>query len=182
MGAFYRVLRLMELAAEFGYTTASKLSTENWVRYSNAGTRTCRSKRCRTRLNPQHLHALHGFHRMRHFGFLANRVRQGKLAQCRLLLGHTTHSPTRGEALDLKTPELSAGNVASTRPAAINPSPSVPVICRRLYEPSCRAPAMTFSATVQQRCHLRSYFRIQSLGVRFPEACFACLKQLVSHV
>ena len=27
----------------------------------------------------------HGFHRLRHFGFLANRVRQEKLAQCRTL-------------------------------------------------------------------------------------------------
>jgi hypothetical protein len=30
----------------------------------------------------------HGFHRLRHFGFLANRVRQEKLARCRALLGH----------------------------------------------------------------------------------------------
>ena len=33
-----------------------------------------------------------GFHRLRHFGFLANRVRQEKLTQCRTLLGHTTRA------------------------------------------------------------------------------------------
>ena len=37
----------------------------------------------------------HGFHRMRHFGFLANRVRQEKLAQCRTLLGHATQPRAR---------------------------------------------------------------------------------------
>jgi hypothetical protein len=34
------------------------------------------------------LHVLpHGFHRIRHFGFLGNRYRQEKLARCRQLLG-----------------------------------------------------------------------------------------------
>jgi hypothetical protein len=47
----------------------------------------------------------HGFHRMRHFGFLANRVRQEKLAQCRTLLGHATQ-PRLPVAVDLKAPEL----------------------------------------------------------------------------
>ena len=47
----------------------------------------------------------HGFHRMRHFGFLANRVRQEKLAQCRTLLGHAP--PLRPPAaVDPKAPEL----------------------------------------------------------------------------
>jgi hypothetical protein len=47
----------------------------------------------------------HGFHRMRHFGFLANRVRQAKLAQCRTRLGHATppHPPA---AVDLTAPAL----------------------------------------------------------------------------
>ena len=57
-----------------------------------------------------------GFHRLRHFGFLANRVRQEKLAQCRPLLGHTTRPPTRDEATDLKTPEVSAGEPGSVCP------------------------------------------------------------------
>ena len=57
-----------------------------------------------------------GFHRMRHFGFLANRVRQAKLAQCRTLLGHTTRPPARDEATDLKTPEVSAGEPGSVCP------------------------------------------------------------------
>jgi hypothetical protein len=47
----------------------------------------------------------HGFHRMRHFGFLANRVRQEKLAQCRTLLGHAP--PLRPPAaVDPKALEL----------------------------------------------------------------------------
>jgi hypothetical protein len=37
----------------------------------------------------------HGCQRMRHFGFLANRVRQEKLAHCRTLLGHATSPPLR---------------------------------------------------------------------------------------
>jgi len=57
-----------------------------------------------------------GFHRLRHFGFLANRVRQEKLAQCRPLLGHTTRPPPRDEATDLKTPEVSAGEPGSVCP------------------------------------------------------------------
>src|SRR2546423_15210218 len=47
----------------------------------------------------------HGFHRLRHFGFLANRVRQEKLAQCRTLLGHAT-PPRPPAAVDLKAPAL----------------------------------------------------------------------------
>jgi hypothetical protein len=57
-----------------------------------------------------------GFHRLRYFGFLANRVRQEKLTQCRTLLGHTTRPPTRDEATDLKTPEGSAGEPGSVCP------------------------------------------------------------------
>ena len=48
----------------------------------------------------------HGFHRMRHFGFLANRVRQEKLAQCRTLLGDATQPCTPATAVDLKTPAV----------------------------------------------------------------------------
>jgi hypothetical protein len=48
----------------------------------------------------------HGFHRMRHFGFLANRVRQEKLAQCRTLLGYATQPRTPAAAVDLKAPEV----------------------------------------------------------------------------
>jgi Putative transposase/Transposase zinc-binding domain len=58
----------------------------------------------------------HGFHRMRHFGFLANRVRQAKLAQCRILLGQATRPPTQEEAVDLKTPAVSAAEPGSVCP------------------------------------------------------------------
>ena len=40
----------------------------------------------------------HGFHRMRHFGFLANRVRKEKLAQCRTLLGHGKDLESLGQS------------------------------------------------------------------------------------
>src|ERR671929_2253144 len=54
------------------------------------------------------LHVLpHGFQRIRHFGFLANRVRQAKLAQCHMLLGHATHPPTREAAADLQASTIS---------------------------------------------------------------------------
>ncbi len=58
----------------------------------------------------------HGFHRLRHFGFLANRVRQEKLAQCRSLLGQATRPPAQQEALDLKTPAVSAAEPGSVCP------------------------------------------------------------------
>ena len=45
---------------------------------------------------------------MRHFGFLANRMRQEKLAQCRTLLGHATRPCPREVAVDLKPPEGAA--------------------------------------------------------------------------
>jgi len=57
-----------------------------------------------------------GFHRLRHFGFLANRVRQAKLAQCRLLLGHATPASARAEAGPLKPPEGSAAEPGSVCP------------------------------------------------------------------
>ncbi len=50
----------------------------------------------------------HGFHRLRHFGFLANRVRQEKLAQCRTLLGHATLPRVRDEAANREAPAMSA--------------------------------------------------------------------------
>ncbi len=58
----------------------------------------------------------HGFHRLRHFGFLANRVRQEKLAQCRSLLGQATRPPAQQEAVDLKTPAVSAAEPGSVCP------------------------------------------------------------------
>jgi hypothetical protein len=57
-----------------------------------------------------------GFHRLRHFGFLANRVRQQKLAQCRSLLGQATRPPAQKEAVDLKTPAVSAAEPGSVCP------------------------------------------------------------------
>jgi hypothetical protein len=60
----------------------------------------------------------HGFHRMRHFGFLANRVHQEKLAQCRTLLEHATLPHAQGKAvdLDLKPPEGSIGEPGAVCP------------------------------------------------------------------
>src|SRR2546421_7257654 len=43
----------------------------------------------------------HGFHRLRHFGFLANRVRPDQLAPCRALLGHSPPPRIPGKAADL---------------------------------------------------------------------------------
>jgi hypothetical protein len=51
----------------------------------------------------------HGFHRLRHFGFRATRVRQEKLAQCRTLLGHAPHARARDEVTDPKRPEVFVG-------------------------------------------------------------------------
>src|SRR5919204_2038121 len=51
----------------------------------------------------------HGFHRLRHFGFLANRVRQGKIAQCRTLVGHAPRAQARDETTDPKRPEVVVG-------------------------------------------------------------------------
>ena len=58
----------------------------------------------------------HGFHRMRHFGFLANRVRQAKLAQCRTLLGHATQPRPPAAAVDLK-----ASDVPGAEPGGVCP-------------------------------------------------------------
>jgi hypothetical protein len=60
----------------------------------------------------------HGFHRLRHFGFLANRVRQEKLVQCRALLGQALCPLLQAEAVDLDR-QLSA--VAATEPGAVCP-------------------------------------------------------------
>jgi hypothetical protein len=58
----------------------------------------------------------HGFHRLRHFGFLANRVRQAKLAQCRALLGHVTHPLACDKATAPPTPAVFAGEPGSVCP------------------------------------------------------------------
>jgi Putative transposase len=55
-----------------------------------------------------------GFHRLRHFGFLANRVRQAKLAQCRTLLGHATRP--QAEVTVPKTSEVSTGEPGAVCP------------------------------------------------------------------
>jgi hypothetical protein len=55
----------------------------------------------------------HGFHRLRHFGFLANCVRQTKLAQCRTLLPQPL---VQKEAVAYKPPEGAAGEPGSVCP------------------------------------------------------------------
>ena len=57
-----------------------------------------------------------GFQRIRHFGFLANRVRQAKLTQCRALLGHATHPLAQTAARDLKPPEEPSGEPGTQCP------------------------------------------------------------------
>jgi hypothetical protein len=57
-----------------------------------------------------------GFQRLRHFGFLANRVRQAKLLQCHALLGQATPPPLPAKALDLRPPEASAGEPGALCP------------------------------------------------------------------
>ena len=57
-----------------------------------------------------------GFHRIRHFGFLANRVRQEKLAQCRALLGHATHPLAREATVDREAPEVPSGEPGARCP------------------------------------------------------------------
>jgi hypothetical protein len=58
----------------------------------------------------------HGFHRMRPFGFLANRVRQEQLAQGRTLLGHATRPWAQEAAADLKMPEGPSGEPGAPCP------------------------------------------------------------------
>ena len=58
----------------------------------------------------------HGFHSMRHFGFLANRGRQDKLAQCRVLLGHATRLHTREEPVAREMPEMPASEPGAQCP------------------------------------------------------------------
>jgi hypothetical protein len=58
----------------------------------------------------------HGFHRMRHFGFLANRVRQEKLAQCRVLLGHATRLHPRAEPVAREMPAMPASEPGAPCP------------------------------------------------------------------
>jgi hypothetical protein len=49
-----------------------------------------------------------GFQRIRHFGFLANRVRQEKLAQCRTLLGQASRPLAQEATVDRKPPVVAA--------------------------------------------------------------------------
>jgi hypothetical protein len=53
---------------------------------------------------------------MRHFGFLANRVRQEKLAQCRILSGHATQPYAQAAAVDPKPPQISVGEPGAVCP------------------------------------------------------------------
>jgi hypothetical protein len=58
----------------------------------------------------------HGFHRLRHFGFLANRVRQAKLAQCRALLGQAPRPPRRAEPVARQVPEVPSSALGAPCP------------------------------------------------------------------
>jgi Putative transposase/Transposase zinc-binding domain len=60
-----------------------------------------------------------GFQRIRHFGFLANRMRQEKLVQCRALLGQALRPLIREAAVDLeRQPSVAAaGEPGSVCPA-----------------------------------------------------------------
>ena len=58
----------------------------------------------------------HGFHRLRHFGFLANRVRQEKLARCRALLGHAPQPRLQARAADLTASEAPWGEPGARCP------------------------------------------------------------------
>jgi hypothetical protein len=57
-----------------------------------------------------------GFHRLRHFGFLANHLRQAKLAQCRTLLGHAPPAPAPVEAVGRTPPEGATGEPGAVCP------------------------------------------------------------------
>jgi hypothetical protein len=57
-----------------------------------------------------------GFQRMRHFGFLAHRVRQAKLAQCRALLGHTACPLAPEATVDREVPAVSSGEPGARCP------------------------------------------------------------------
>jgi hypothetical protein len=59
----------------------------------------------------------HGFHRLRHFGFLANRVRQEKLAQCRALLGYVPQPCLQARATDPTASEAPWGEPGARCPA-----------------------------------------------------------------
>jgi len=61
------------------------------------------------------VHYIKGFQRLRHYGLLANRVRQAKLGLCRVLLQQPV-SPTLPVPPDRKAPP------APDRPAAICPA------------------------------------------------------------
>ena len=63
------------------------------------------------------LHILpRGFQRIRHFGFLANRVRQAKLAQCRTLLHQTTPALPAGAGRRRADDEAPAGETLRVCP------------------------------------------------------------------
>jgi hypothetical protein len=58
----------------------------------------------------------HGFQRMRYFGFLANRVRQQKLMQCRTLLGPATRPLAEEAPVDREAPKVPAGEPGAQCP------------------------------------------------------------------
>jgi hypothetical protein len=57
-----------------------------------------------------------GFHRLRHFGFLANRVRQEKLAQCRALLGQVSQPHAQEATVDREAPTVPSGEPGARCP------------------------------------------------------------------
>ena len=66
-----------------------------------------------------------GLHKIRYFGFMANRHREAKLAQCRALLGQRDHAlAPLAMATDDETPEL------DSKSARLQPGDACPV-CRQ---------------------------------------------------
>jgi hypothetical protein len=57
-----------------------------------------------------------GFHRLRHFGFLANRVRREKLAQCRALLGQVRQPHAQEATVDREAPTVPSGEPGARCP------------------------------------------------------------------
>ena len=77
----------------------------------------------------------HGFHRRRHLGCLAHRVRQAHLAQCRTRLGHALHPCAPAAAVDRQAPAVAAAEPGRGGPVCQHGR-------RQLSTPMYRPPAV----------------------------------------